>query len=438
MEQHVVTLEQLQVTQSNELATAAYSMTLEEKRLLLLVISRMRRNDEYLKCYKFPVKEVLNFVGLHQNKDAYQRLRETTKRLLSRVVDIETDHESGYKQFQWMSYARYISSEESESGFAELELQVHSMMKPFLLDLKDRFSSIPFADVAQLPSFHSVRMFEILWTQSHKGTRPKIYMNLNTLKKTLGVEKSYANFAHFRQRILDKAKRDFVEKTPIIMNYEAKKQGRKVVGIWFTITPNERSIQLGLNLPFNMTVTELPPYAEKNLKREYALLLERMIDIFGFKEDRAKKLLAENDIEQISRNLDYAEAKYKSGTVKRLTAYAIKAIVQNYHSKDTIASPADQISQTPEDIYNDSRVKFVGDLITELGYQELAEEFEPHLLEQCKNNKFLASQFKIIENDVKALRQNSVIYSNFRTFIIQNYAPFYMHNFEKWKEHQAS
>lgn len=438
MRNHIISPEHMQVTQANELATAAYSMSLMEKRLVLLVMSMIRKDDPHMKCYRFPAKDVLNFLGLRSNKDAYRELRKTTKNLVTRAVDIDLEGDGDYIQFQWMSYARYISAEKSEQGYAELELQVHSMMKPFLLELREKFSSLPFAEIAQLPSYHSIRLFEILWAQSHQGQRPRIYLELSELKTMLDVEKNYPNFYDFKRRVIDKAKRDLSEKTPVKFTYETKKQGRKVVGVWFVVVINDSGYQLGLNLPQNLSVTELPPRAEINFKREHTLLLERMTDTFGLTEKRANELLSEYEPEAIERNLNYAEKQYKAGKVKRLAPYAARAIIQDFQKKNAAPGQVDQPTQTPEDAYNDARSKFIDETINDFGYEELAEEFEPHLLEQCENSKFLAEQFKIIDKNIKNIRDNSVVRSNFRTFILENYAPAYMQSFEVWQERQTA
>ena len=123
MQLRTVEPQHMVVTQANELATAAYSMTLMEKRLVLLVASMMRKDDEYMKRYRFPAADVMNFLGLSSNKNGYQELRKLTADLLSRVVDMDLEGDGDYIQFQWMASARYISKGKSETGKAEIELK---------------------------------------------------------------------------------------------------------------------------------------------------------------------------------------------------------------------------------------------------------------------------------------------------------------------------
>ena len=78
----------------------------------------------------------------------------------------------------------------------------------------------------------------------------------------LKLEKSYPNYKDFRVRVLDKAQRDLAEKTPLSFTYDTERQGRKVVGLIFTVRANQKAMQLGLNLPQRLSVSELPPMAE--------------------------------------------------------------------------------------------------------------------------------------------------------------------------------
>ena len=191
MELRSIEPEKLVITQANELALAAYSTTLEEKRLILLLASMIRKDDDTMKRYRFPAVDVINFLGLGNNNDAYARIRGITRSLLSRVLDMDLgeyppgtlDKDKEWEQFQWMAYARYIPKHKSDKGIAEIELQAHSELRPYLLELQKRFASIPFSQIAHLPSFYSIRMFEILWHSSHQLARPKVVLELEALKR---------------------------------------------------------------------------------------------------------------------------------------------------------------------------------------------------------------------------------------------------------------
>ena len=101
----IINAEQLIVTQANSLIYARYKITLLEKRLLLLLISIVRKNDKNFGCYRIPVTEILNYLGLENNNDSHRRLKAVTRTLLGRVLEINVGNGS-WEQFQWLSSSR--------------------------------------------------------------------------------------------------------------------------------------------------------------------------------------------------------------------------------------------------------------------------------------------------------------------------------------------
>ena len=228
----------LVVTQANALARAAQTMTLQEKRLLLLVMSRIRQSDTDFTTYQIPVTEIQKLLDL-STKEAYRMLEDITKRLMSRVVKVDTP-KGGWEMFQWVSKAKYVAREDPDNalGRTYLELRLHQDMRPLLLQLSKHFASIPLAQLVNLPSFNSVRLFEILYHESHQLQRHKLSFALDDLKLRLGAEGKYPNFADFERRILLKAQEDCQTHTPLHFSYSARKTGRKVSHVDFLITRN--------------------------------------------------------------------------------------------------------------------------------------------------------------------------------------------------------
>jgi plasmid replication initiation protein len=137
----------LVVTQANALARSAQEMTLQEKRLLLLVISQIRQNDDQLIRYCIPITAIQDYLELN-GKDIYTRIKAITKKLLSRVLEIEKPNGKGWQQFQWVSYCEYVQKEESKIEEACVEIQLHDHLRPMLLNLQKHFGSIPLLQIA--------------------------------------------------------------------------------------------------------------------------------------------------------------------------------------------------------------------------------------------------------------------------------------------------
>ena len=83
--------DKLIVTQANSLALSAQKMTLQEKRLLLLVISHVRKNDDGFEVYDLSVTSIKKYLDITDN-DFHKRLESISEKLLSRVIKIKSEN----------------------------------------------------------------------------------------------------------------------------------------------------------------------------------------------------------------------------------------------------------------------------------------------------------------------------------------------------------
>ena len=245
MSVQTVDISKLVVTQSNDLARAKYSMSLQEQRLVLILIAMVRQDHDEFYRYRIPIADLPQIFGVPSNH-IYGIAKEVCEKLMSRVVRKEV--KGGWDMFQWLFRAKYREHMEEFNG-AGIELQIHEDMRPYLLELKKRFASLPLYHLAHLPSFHDIHLFLILWHESHSLARTKFYIALDDLKTRLDVEDNYYNFNDFKRRILEKAQKDFAKLTPMRFDWKTETRGRKVIGLHFTVSANEQPYQLGFELP---------------------------------------------------------------------------------------------------------------------------------------------------------------------------------------------
>jgi hypothetical protein len=212
------------------LVRSAQQMTLQEKRLLLLIISQMRQDDDDLVRYYIPITTIHDFLEL-KDKNTYTSLKEITKKLLSRVLEIEKPNEKGWQQIQWISHSEYILNSQIEEPC--MEIQLHDRLRPLLLNLKRHFGNRAMLQIAPMPSLKSIRLFDILWFSSMKLAKTELYWTVDELKKKLGVYKNYKNFKDFRREVLDKAQRHCAEHSPLAFTWTEERKGKKIVRLRF-------------------------------------------------------------------------------------------------------------------------------------------------------------------------------------------------------------
>ena len=323
------------VTQANNLVYAAYEMTLIEKRLLYLLFSMVRQNDKSFHTYHIPVRQIADFLEIDK-QSIYKVLDETCTKLMSRVLHVQKP-DGDWDKFHWVSRASYKSKGKSKTGEAELELKIHDELHPMLLELKKQFASVPFHLIAHLPSYHAIRIFEILYHKSQSIKLPEITIELTDLKKYLGVENKYPNFGDFKRRVLDMAQKHIKKSTPLIFTYQTIKEGRKVVALKFLVekNPNLANFQLEFQLetPLTLRYMQTESFQEEGEETFKSTLLERLVDDFGIKAKQAMQFLEKYDKEYIEGNLEVIEKQVKAGKVNNIAAYTSQALTNDYRKK---------------------------------------------------------------------------------------------------------
>jgi plasmid replication initiation protein len=216
------------VTKSNTLVTANYDLSLQEQKLILTLASMVQPNDEEFKEYEFKIKEFMELLGV-DTKTKYTEIPKITKELMKKVFEIREGQD--IVQLSWLSSARY------KTGNGVVVLKFDSSLKPYMLQLKELYTSYKLENILSLRSKYSLRLFEVLKSNQFK----KVWIvELDELKKILGVtEKSYSVYQNIKNRIVIQAQKELKEKTDIEFDFEEIKTGRKVTSLKFYIHSNK-------------------------------------------------------------------------------------------------------------------------------------------------------------------------------------------------------
>ena len=224
----------LVVTQANKLIEASYTMSLEEKRIVLLMVSLVRQEDKDFHTYRIPITDIRDYLNLHTNK-LYDDIKRVADALLSRVLHIP-EEDGGWLKVGWVASARYVPKGRKEAEVACLDLSFSPEMKPYLLELKAHFANYMLQNVASLRSFYSIRMYELLKSRRRLQTTA---FDVAALRKILRTEDKYRNYKDFRARVILPAQAELAEKTDIAFEFEETRKGcNKVVSVTFRIRDN--------------------------------------------------------------------------------------------------------------------------------------------------------------------------------------------------------
>ena len=216
------------VTKANTLITANYDLSLQEQKLILTLASMVQPTDEEFKEYEFKIKDFMELLGI-ETQTKYTEIPKITKELMKKVFEIREGKD--IIQLSWLSSARY------KTGEGLVILKFDSSLKPYMLQLKELYTSYKLENILSLKSKYSLRLFELLKSNEYK----KIWnIELEELKKLLGAtEKSYSIYQNVKNRIILQAQKELKEKTDISFDFEEVKTGRKVTALKFYIHQNK-------------------------------------------------------------------------------------------------------------------------------------------------------------------------------------------------------
>jgi plasmid replication initiation protein len=229
-------LDQNRVYQSNKLIEASYSLTLNEKRLVLYAASLMDSKkaapaDGHVNV---TVEDFANVFGMDLSKrgDVYNTLKEAVERLYERDITryvYEHGKEPEKQTMRWIYYKNY------KDGEGRLVIGFSPTVLPYLTLLEREFTGFKLKNISALTSFNSFRIYELTVQYLKFGSRT---FDLAKLRELLQMETKYPNVKDFRRYVLDSSVAEVNQRTDLELEYEPIRKGRAISGFKFSIKKN--------------------------------------------------------------------------------------------------------------------------------------------------------------------------------------------------------
>ncbi len=213
---------------------ARYRLSTLGLKVVSVLISMININDEDFKPYTLKINEFKELI--HSNsKKVYEYVDIMTDELMKKPFKI------GDEKFNWVYYAKYVE------GDNYVTLKIAPELKPYLLALQGKFIEYNIINILPLRSNYVIRFYELLkskWKE-HKHYHPnsKSYtfeLKIAWLREHFEIPSSYQYSSHIKRLIIEKAKKQFKEKTDIQFTYKEDKLGRKVDRIIITVKDNNK------------------------------------------------------------------------------------------------------------------------------------------------------------------------------------------------------
>ncbi len=227
------------VSMANELIKAAHNLTLMEKRVLMLAISKIdsKAKPNVNSLVKLTVHEFVAEFGINEDS-AYREIKKAVKgvrRRYARFFSIDTDGQPLEHDIDWTTRANYKDTE----GW--IEVSINGDLNPYLYELKSHFTTYKLSRASALRSIYSWRLFELLMQFKKTGL---VNIGINEFNHSLEVPDTYKqDFSLLRMRVIEPAVKEIREKDGLLVEWEAIKAGRKVKALKFTF-PTEQQLKL--------------------------------------------------------------------------------------------------------------------------------------------------------------------------------------------------
>lgn len=217
------------VVKHNDLVKARSNLSKIEHRVIAMLIAQLDRDDESFDLQRIHIRDIIEKSG-SSSQDLYSRGKEICQRLLNQKIQIQTE-ENGrrvYEGYNALDKIRYVE------GDGYIEARFNDSMKPFLLELKRRFTIYQLEAFMQLGSRYSMRIYELL--KMREGLR-WLRMPVEQLRELLSCEDKYSRFGDFRRRVIERAQSEVNSTTDISFTYKVEREGQSPVRINFMIEP---------------------------------------------------------------------------------------------------------------------------------------------------------------------------------------------------------
>lgn len=217
------------VVQQNNLIEARYRLSLQEKRLMLFVLSNIKANDDSFRNITTSIYELANLIGLEGNS-VHKEMEKVTKNMVGRVLSVRDLDKNTLLQVPWVASAEYFYNE------GIIKIQISEKLAPYLLKLKGEFTITRLSDLMKFKSFYAIRIYEMLKQYENLGTRK---IDLSDLRLSCGIPDNRLKLvSDLRIHVLEMAKKEINEKSDIFIDYEFIKRSRSFVSIEFSIKKN--------------------------------------------------------------------------------------------------------------------------------------------------------------------------------------------------------
>lgn len=224
------------VVKANSIIRTRYKLTLQQQRIVLFCISKIKPSDDIGQEYTFSIGELCAACGL-KNDDGgtyYREIKRDLLKLCERRYGITPD--GALKTISW------IGDVEITPYSGTVSIQFNKNMAPFLFELKNNYTQYKLENALMFKSKYSLHLYEIL--RSHTTQKALdhnvdklVEYKVDELREMLDCVEDYKKWAEFDRNVIRKAINEINACCDDIhIEYTTAKKGRSIDRINFIIS----------------------------------------------------------------------------------------------------------------------------------------------------------------------------------------------------------
>lgn len=230
------------IRQSNDLIQKSYfDLSATEVKIWLYIVCQIKPTDKELKPMEFRIRDFCKVMGINPNSGvAYKAVKTALKNVADSSLYIDLEGNGDETLMRWLSMAKMSK----KRGVATI--QIAQEMRPFLLELKERYTDVSSYYVSGLRGKYAIRLYQIL--KSYENLKAPIMITIQEIRKNMKLPDSY-NWAKIKQRVLDSSIEEISNETDILLSYQTVKRNQVVTQVVFFLEKvplEERSRRLAV------------------------------------------------------------------------------------------------------------------------------------------------------------------------------------------------
>ena len=300
------------VAQSNKIVEGRYTATKNELILLVAMISLIEPKDKEFLTFSVTINELSKILNI-DSKSALREFKKISRRLMTKVVEIET--QDGWEMFQWVTFSQLKGN--------LVSLRFHDHLKPYLLDLKrsGNFTQYRLEIIIQFRSSYTIRIYQIL-REYYSKRMYEFEFSLDYFRNMVLGEKSkkYPVFREFRKYVLNVAQKELskinedistkavpVYKSDLNFKLVTRRTGRKISHLKFII--QEQNIKPAPKVKPVITIAK-----ESDTTEIPQILID--YEAYGVMRTVAEPYLEARGEQALIKTLERCKKDHKAGKIK--------------------------------------------------------------------------------------------------------------------------